>query len=92
MSEIMINQEVPVVEWRTFNVRKEDGVALMGIEYINKNLYRELYADGSIYTKNKNDGKIEKIEKVSIDVLRKAVDDYKKKWKLIIIDDLLKMK
>lgn len=90
MSEIMINQEVPVVEWRTFNVRKEDGVALMGIEYINKNLYRELYADGSIYTKNKNDGKIEKIEKVSIDVLKKAVSNYKDNGKIIIIGDLLK--
>lgn len=36
--------------------------------------------------------KLKKKEKVSIDVLRKAVDDYKKKWKFIIIDDLLKMK
>lgn len=91
MSEIMINQEVPVVEWRTFNVRKEDGVAIICTEYLDKNLRRELYADGSIYTININD-EIKKKEKVSIDVLRKAVDDYKKKWKFIIIDDLLKMK
>ena len=91
MSEIMINQEVPVVEWRTFNVRKEDGVAIICTKYLDKNLRRELYADGSIYTININD-EIKKKEKVSINVLKKAVDDYKKKWKLIIIDDLLKMK
>ena len=41
MSEIMINQEVPVVEWRTFNVRKEDGVAIICTEYLDKNLRRQ---------------------------------------------------
>lgn len=42
---ILKEPEVEVVDWMSWN-RDERGVCLMGTEYINKDHYMELYADG----------------------------------------------
>ena len=83
--------DIPVVEWRSIH-KDSRGVALIGTEEIpGDKIYRELYADGSIYRKDYDSNTMKEEEKIDIDILEKAVEDYKKNHKIVKISKLLKI-
>lgn len=83
--------DIPVVEWRSIH-KDSRGVALIGTEDIpGDKIYRELYADGSIYRKDYDSNTMKKEEKIDMDILKKAVEEYQKKYKVIEISELLKI-
>ena len=84
---ILKEPEVEVVDWMSWN-RDERGVCLMSTEYIDKDHYMELYADGTVYIRDRKN-EIVGQKKVDFSELKKAANDYKEKHRAIRISKLL---
>lgn len=84
---ILKEPEVEVVDWMSWN-RDERGVCLMSTEYIDKDRYMELYADGTVYIKDRKN-EIVSQKKVDFSELKKAADNYHRNRKFIRISELL---